>query len=78
MFLLVTKQDDEMSNVIKNLLFSKNIPYYEIKNNELPDHFINILLTRFEFYPMLLEIKQFSSPNEQMSFIRNYNNKFII
>jgi ribosome biogenesis GTPase A len=78
MFLLITKQDDEMCNVIKNLLFSKNIPYYEIKNNELPHQFINILLTRFEFYPMLLEIKQFSSPNEQMNFIRNYNNKFII
>lgn len=78
MFLLITAEGDEMSNVIKNLLFSKNIPYYEIKSDELPPQIINVLRTRFAFYPMLLEIKQFLSPNEQMSFIRNYNNKFII
>ena len=26
-----------------------------------------ILQTRFQFYPMLLEIKQFSCPNQQMN-----------
>jgi len=78
MFLLITLEGDEMSNVIKNLLFSKNIPYYEIKSGELPPQIINVLRTRFAFYPMLLEMKHFPSPVEQMNYIRNYHNKYII
>jgi hypothetical protein len=78
MFLLITAEGDEMSNVIKNLLFSKNIPYYEIKNSELPPQIINVLRTRFPFYPMLLEMKNFPCANLQMNYIRNYNNKYII
>jgi len=73
MFLLITAEGDEMSNVIKNLLFSKNIPYYEVKNNELPQHVINILRTRIPFFPMLLEMKSFPCQNIQMNYIRNYN-----
>lgn len=78
MFLLITLEGDEMSNVIKNLLFSKNIPYYEIKSGELPPQIINVLGTRFPFYPMLLEMKHFTCANQQMNYIRNYNNKYII
>ena len=72
MFLLITAENDEMSNVIKNLLFSKKIPFYEIKNSDLPQQSINVLRTRFSFYPMLLEMKHFASPVEQMNYIRNY------
>lgn len=78
MFLLITAEGDEMSNVIKNLLFSKNIPYYEIKSGELPPQIINVLRTRFAFYPMLLEMKHFACANQQMNYIRNYDNKYII
>ena len=69
-YILIGEEDNQRCYVLKNLMFSKNIDYIYIDKDNLKTDVLEYLEKTNENYPMVLEVKNFSSFQEMLSFFR--------
>lgn len=69
-YFLIGEEDNQKCYVLKNLMFSKNIDYIYIDKDNLKTDVLEYLEKTNENYPMVLEVKNFSSFQEMLSFFR--------
>ena len=69
-YILIGEEDNQKCYVLKNLMFSKNIDYIYIDKDNLKTDVLEYLEKTNENYPMVLEVKNFSSFQEMLSFFR--------
>jgi len=69
-YILIGEEENQKCYVLKNLMFSKNIDYIYIDKDNLKTDVLEYLEKTNENYPMVLEVKNFSSFQEMLSFFR--------
>ena len=69
-YILIGEEENQKCYVLKNLMFSKNIDYIYIDKDNLKTDVLEYLEKTNENYPMVLEVKIFSSFQEMLSFFR--------
>lgn len=69
-YILIGEGDNQRCYVLKNLMFSKNIDYIYVDKNNLKTDVLEYIEKTNENYPMVLEVKNFSSFQEMLSFFR--------
>ena len=66
MYVLIGKEKCNQCNMLKNLLDEKGIPYHYLDMLEMPHDTMTCLKMYCSTYPMVLNIKCFSTFNETL------------
>lgn len=69
-YILIGEEDNQKCYVLKNLMFSKNIDYIYVDKNNLKTDVLEYIEKTNDNYPIVLEVKNFSSFQEMLSFFR--------
>ena len=69
-YILIGEEDNQRCYVLKNLMFSKNIDYIYVDKNNLKTDVLEYIEKTNDNYPIVLEVKNFSSFQEMLSFFR--------
>ena len=70
-YLVIGKEGCTQCDVLKNILYVKNVPFHYVMNTELSASVIDILKGSYKTYPMVVEIKQFPHFQGMLSFFRD-------
>ena len=69
-YILIGEEDNQRCYVLKNLMFSKNIDYIYVDKNNLKTDVLEYIEKTNDNYPIVLEVKNFNSFQEMLSFFR--------
>lgn len=69
-YILIGEEDNQKCYVLKNLMFSKNIDYIYVDKNNLKTDVLEYIEKTTDNYPIVLEVKNFSSFQQMLSFFR--------
>lgn len=69
-YILIGEEDNQRCYVLKNLMFSKNIDYIYVDKNNLKTDVLEYIEKTTDNYPIVLEVKNFNSFQEMLSFFR--------
>ena len=69
-YFLIGEEDNQKCYVLKNLMFSKNIDYIYVDKNNLKTDVLEYIEKTTDNYPIVLEVKNFNSFQQMLSFFR--------
>lgn len=69
-YILIGEEDNQRCYVLKNLMFSKNIDYIYVDKNNLKTDVLEYIEKTNDNYPIVLEVKNFNSFQQMLSFFR--------
>ena len=70
MYLIIGKKECVQCDVLKNLLFTKNITYHYVDNDTIDRETMLYLKGYFPTFPMVLEVKSFPDFARMLSHFR--------